>query len=287
MSIRIIDDGREVPYLLKITGMSEAEKTYEGKVSAVRACEIGDDCDMTFAISNRLLYRNFVSTGFHVLPAWVQLFFPLDADPVRIAQRLGSWVKRDIRSIISKGLTYEITHDSYWFDEFYDKMYIPHIQARHGNTGIVRGRKRLRYYFDNGCIMLVKRGEKLLGGCLMMPVEDVLMWPFLGVIDGSREAIKEGGATALYWFVMNWAFESGFKSINFGHCRPFITDGVLRYKLKWGMRITNDDDAVRDIAIKVNPNSIQGKRFLAQNPFLHLHNEQLMVHTSGFIKDGN
>jgi hypothetical protein len=39
---------------------------------------------------------------------------------------------------------------------------------------------------------------------------------------------------ACYYHAIRFAVERGFERLSLGTCRPVLTDGVLRYKRKWG-----------------------------------------------------
>jgi hypothetical protein len=87
------------------------------------------------------------------------------------------------------------------------------------------------------------------------------------VLDGSDDLLKEGVSTALYYFMLQEAYREDYKRLDWGLSRSFVTDGVTRYKLKWGSLPVQGDIGTGAFAITAPGNTQPGSSFLQSNPF--------------------
>lgn len=60
--------------------------------------------------------------------------------------------------------------------------------------------------------------------------------------NGDRELMKQGAMGALYLYGIQHLTEQGYSHALLGGVRPFLIDGVLQYKRKWGARLIAGDD---------------------------------------------
>ena len=88
----------------------------------------------------------------------------------------------------------------------------------------------------------------------------------MGVKGGDIVYAKMGAVAALYHFVILHLREKGFKSLHYGASRPFLKDGVLGFKRKYGAQIVDKDRRV--FRVRVARYSDGAKAFLRNNPFI-------------------
>jgi hypothetical protein len=86
------------------------------------------------------------------------------------------------------------------------------------------------------------------------------------VKDGDPAHVKAGVLAALYYFSMSHLINKGYQRLHLGATRPFLRDGVLQYKKKWGTRIVGSSR--RWFVLNPLRNIIGVKAFLANNPFV-------------------
>ena len=94
----------------------------------------------------------------------------------------------------------------------------------------------------------------------------------LGVVPGDRVAAQVGkssDALALYLASLQRARELGYDRLGIGMSRPFLNDGLLRYKRKWGLRL-NGEFGRGGVWLRFKPDSESARSFLCNNPFLHV-----------------
>lgn len=146
-------------------------------------------------------------------------------------------VKSDLRRIRQHSLTYEVTRSPEQFEAFFHTMYVPHVSATFGRTAHLTSYEKLEAALDHAELLLVsKEGTAIAGQILVHEHGRVRGW-HIGVKDGNREYVKIGAQAALYWFEIQYLARCGYQGMHVGASRPFMKDGVLRFKTKWGMRI--------------------------------------------------
>lgn len=123
-------------------------------------------------------------------------------------------------------------------------MYVPFIRARHGALARPRNKISFRNCFRNGGLIWLAGGGERIAGLVFERTGDVLSIRGHATRDGYAGLTKKGAATALYFHAIRHAVQCGCQFLDFGGCRACLTDGVLHYKRKWGVRVrirpTND-----------------------------------------------
>ena len=95
----------------------------------------------------------------------------------------------------------------------------------------------------------------------------------LGVRDD--DALREGAVASLYYYALREAVRRGFSTVDFGGSHPVLSDGVLAYKRKWGVRL-NPSPRWDYVAIRLAPRHPFTRAFLAEHP--------LIVETDGGLR---
>jgi glyoxylase-like metal-dependent hydrolase (beta-lactamase superfamily II) len=94
--------------------------------------------------------------------------------------------------------------------------------------------------------------------------------PHTGVAEDGLESVKDGAAFALDYYLAKYAHSQGCSYVDFGHSRPFLSDGTLKYKLNWHMEVLPDDDSMGVFAVATPGHTPQALNFLKANPHFHL-----------------
>jgi hypothetical protein len=196
------------------------------------------------------------------IPAWVfgEVDLPLDAHTLRR-------VNGDIRRIRKHKLSFEITRDPQKFDEFYYNMYVPYISKTFGSAAYVysyRHQKRLFRFCD---LILINQQERVVAGqFIWYDGDDPPFLESVGIRDGDRQHVQNGAACALYHFAYQYLQERGYRKVLVGWSKPFLDDGVLRFKRKWAQVIT--DSRFWGTGLMVASLTPAAKSFLRNNPFI-------------------
>jgi hypothetical protein len=64
--------------------------------------------------------------------------------------------------------------------------------------------------------------------------------------------MKKGALAATYFYLITYARQEGCTRIDFGGNRPSLHDGVLRYKRKWGVALSEKSDIPYDHLVRWN-----------------------------------
>jgi hypothetical protein len=105
---------------------------------------------------------------------------------------------------------------------------------RHGEDAYVRGWHRLRRSFRNGGLLWARCNGEPVAGELFERCGDTLALTAIGVADGDEAWRRRGAIAALYVHVIQYAMDCGYAAIDLRGARPSLTDGIVRYKAKWG-----------------------------------------------------
>jgi len=120
-------------------------------------------------------------------------------------------------------------------DFFYDKIYLEYICKRHSDPTLL---KKVLLQKDLGTIgelcFLKFEGRIVAGGFSTFRDGNYSLLT-MGLTDDAPA--KDDTVAALYYYGILRARERGAATIDFGISRPFIHDGVVKYKRKWGGKI--------------------------------------------------
>ncbi len=205
-----------------------------------------------------------------LIPSWVsgEVDLPLGSSILE-----SSSVRSDIRRIRKHKLHFSITRDPERFHEFYHRMYVPYISAAHGRSAFILPYDAMKSEFGNCELLLVtKEGRSIAGILITYEKSTPRLWS-LGVRDADRSHVKEGTVTALFYFSFMHLEENGYRVANVGFTRPFLDDGVLRYKQKWGARIIGA--SAECFVLKLLSNTPGASGFLGSHPFIFRSGDEL------------
>jgi hypothetical protein len=191
----------------------------------------------------------------------------IDATKFVVRLQSSRSVKEDMRRLRKLNLSWEIGRDACDFDAFFRDMYLPYVVRAYGDMAFVMSREAMMASAAKSEIFFVKmEGRRVAGQLLVYEKSGVRAWS-LGVLDGDRSLVDIGVVKAMHFFLLTHLAENGFQMVHFGGSRPFLHDGVLRYKKHLGLRLT--DDSPRSFAIRLPAQFAGAVGFLRGNPFIH------------------
>lgn len=208
--------------------------------------------------------------GFYI-PMWVNGVLDIDEALTR-SKRIGN-IKEDLRRIRKNKLEYDVTADDREIADFHRNMYVPYIRNTFGPRALFHSLSTLKQ--SRGSIELlqiIKDGEPVAGQILVYEDSEVRTRE-IGVKDGDRQLVKLGVMGAIYYFGLLHLQNKGYSAVSVGGSRPWLNDGVIRFKKKWGMRLEKPWPSG---LLLVAPQSSDGTAaFLRNNPFLSITGNQL------------
>jgi hypothetical protein len=158
--------------------------------------------------------------------------------------------KRSRRKEIEKVVKFQpvFSTDPADLDFFYEKLYLPYMKKWQNDAIILK-----KAFFKNdisttGELCFLKKDDQIVAGQFCNCVRNSYVLITLGVTDEAY--VKEGATAALYYYGIRRAQEKGVKYVDLGLSRPFIDDGVLNYKRKWGGEIQRDPENSHVVYLK-------------------------------------
>lgn len=229
--------------------------------------------DMFIICCDRFFSRYLSDYADFIIPEWLN--FELDtSEPLTIiASKFLSGARKDVKRIVSKKYTYQLTGDPMMKKLFYKKMFLPHIMRRYKDEILPHYPAYIRHITDaKGMkLLLVKdiSGKSVAGGLVRFSRERAIL-PSMGILDGKEEYLRNYAVAALFYFHILVAKQHGIKRINFGNTRSFLNDGNFQFKRKWGMELSLSNTMTNIYLLKVLNLSPAVESFLANNPFVFM-----------------
>jgi len=209
---------------------------------------------------------------FIILP---EINFTLDisSPSEQVFARMSKLRRRSIKAIKKLDYSYEITREPQKLDFFYYKMYLPYIKKRYGKSANLVSFFTANQLFRKGGLLLVKLNGKNVSGILYKPFKDTVSACCLGFYEGKDQVLDEGAGQAALYFLINWSKTQGYRQIDYGLCKPFMSDGLFTYKRSWGMKAIASRNSV--LGLKVNNFNTSVIEFLSENPMISAESEGL------------
>ncbi|MEW6074718.1 MAG: GNAT family N-acetyltransferase [Candidatus Omnitrophota bacterium] len=222
---------------------------------------------------NYLINKLGYIKGIYFIPQWVRQTNPIFLginDLVKTNKlRKSETLLSDIKKINNSHYEYEFfKNDRSLLDFFYYNMYTPYVNNRYGDEKFLTSYGEILSYFKKGGLILVKDGDRYVSGTIVKIEDKKLSTCKSGVLNGDMNLVKKGVLTALFYFYCKFAQDNGLTKIDYGLSRPFLNDGVLRYKAKWNTKIDVDKKSSKVFVLKINQLSEFTRNFLINNPFI-------------------
>ncbi|MDO8587682.1 MAG: GNAT family N-acetyltransferase [Armatimonadota bacterium] len=280
LSMVVAGDSTTLGYIRGLAFPKGCGVSRKGVVSQFKAPGLARaEADVVVIGASRLLAPKYREMGFSLAPRSVRLSLAVYDNPDSMVDNLPGSAREDLRRNIRRmkqnNYQCEITNDDDWFDLFYHRMYKPYAENKYGELTHLCGYRRLRYDFRRGMGISVRRDGSHVAGAVSYFNGSVMINHWKGILDGDQAVARDGASLALYYYRIQLAFERGYKTADFGYSAPFVTDGALNYKLKWGMEVVNRDNSRVVYAIAAPGRTEQAVRFLRANRFYCLNGKGL------------
>jgi hypothetical protein len=122
-------------------------------------------------------------------------------------------------------------------------------------------------------LALARQQDTYLAGHLLLYGDKSVAYWRAGIKDGDPAHLKTGASAALHYNNILYLSGKGFKTMDLGHTRAYLRDGVLQHKKIWGMRLYDD---VEHGSLLVAMNDLpQTKVFFENTPLIGVCNNTL------------
>lgn len=185
-------------------------------------------------------------------------------------------LKADMRKIERLRYSFEEAGAAADWDEFFERMVIPHLRQRFGDEARLPSAATRRLLREDASLFFVRRdGARVSGGCLLHTPPGVVLRR-VGVRDGDDRLLRDGALTALYLFLFEWAKALGLAEFDSGTTLPLPRSGLARFKAKLGLEPHGQPGAMTT-GLHYDRRSAAAAAFERQ-PFFHLAGDRIEVH---------
>ncbi len=183
-----------------------------------------------------------------ISPTWAPMMFTFspgltqaDIEKAMRSQR------NNLKLALKSGCSIRFSQAEADFDLFYERMYVPVVEERHSEYGLIDSKKGMHEQFHRGLLLLADDEQgRTVAGVLNLKRGKLLIGVANGVLDGDLRLYSQGVISLMYYHAILWAFQNGYACFSSGEVRPFQTDGLYFYKRRWGFRPVMDLWNVRE-----------------------------------------
>jgi hypothetical protein len=225
-------------------------------------------------------FSHFQNCNGFILPVWAAIRVNIDRPVCEIFNGRVTRMnyKNTMRCLRNHNLTYELLKDEESFRYFKERFYHPYMNKRHGEEAFIEDLNIMWKSCDQPLLMAIKENGCTIGMLFFKKSKEVLYLMRLGLLDGNEAYLNHGVIGAMYYFGILEGQKMGCKSVDMGGTRPFLTDGLTKYKVGWGGEFVPDLAPDKEyLWFGVNHRSTIAKEFLNSNPFMHINKEFRLV----------
>lgn len=189
------------------------------------------DADIVLLRHHRLARGAARRAGFLCVPSWVETAVDTRGTLAEVLarSRVPRTLKSDLRRIERAELRATLGTGTD-VATFLRDWYQPFARARWGASYVPLPRAWMRQAPRFCHVLWIERHGERVGAALLEPRGTVLRDVAVGIRDPED---PPGVRAAQYYFAIKHAIDGGWQALNLGGCRPVLSDGVLRAKLKW------------------------------------------------------
>ena len=227
---------------------------------------------LIFRSHRALADMNFYRDSYFV-PEWLSGQANLDTQ-WRLSERSKSR-QRDLRQMERNNLRHSVTVNPAELTFFFNEMYVPHIRRAHGPGALLMGYDQMMARTQRGegeLVVITQNGQPIAGSFIVYDAGKPRLFSE-GVLHANRDYLRMGAGTAIYLYSFDHLRRRGFQRVNMGRSRAFLSDGVLYFKERFGLQLTDPSDS--GVFVQLLRLSPATQAFLDQNPFVHVRGRRL------------
>jgi hypothetical protein len=248
-------------------------KTFLGRYWYRRISGLISELNVDFIFSEISPYTfNYFQnqTGF-IMPIWTTTRINISGPLNEICKSSTTDFPNVLRRIRKFNLKYEILTGEENYNYFRNRFYLPYITNRHGDEAFIEDLDELWASDPKPFFLAVKENGNTVAMSFLKKDGESLHFKRLGLIDGDEEYRSHGVIGALYYFGIVEGQKLGCGYFDLGGTRPFLSDGLTKYKLGLGAEFVSKLSPSKEyIWFGINQKSHLSQEFLRKNPFMYL-----------------
>ena len=235
------------------------------------------DCDAVVVGSTHRLDGIHPFKAAFCIPCWIDGCVDLRQNPEEFFRHSRNG-KYNLKRILNADFQVSFTNDLDGFNHFYHKMYRPYILNVYNDTAQIQAYDSLKKRFlQSGELLILKDNSQAIAGMLMLFRNEIAIAHKLGVLDGNIRTARSGATSALYYYGMQRAHALGYTKLRLGGSRPFLSDGVLNFKLNCCDMQVDHYSSDAYFFMKFMRMSAGVRCFLMNNPFVCVDHDGMTV----------
>jgi SAM-dependent methyltransferase len=238
---------------------------------ASNATALARDADVLVAATTPALAPRLRRAGFHIVPGMVRF----GGEPVALLEHIARrprMLQADLQRLRHTAYRAEVWKYSLARSRlFYHRYLAPHVAARFGTHAELGSFAFIDRLFAAGAaVAVIRPGAREPDAIGLVVARAATLWcVVLGTRDADRAILRAGGLAAVYRAQIELAHERGARLVDFGRCLPWAADGVVQYKMKWGIQPIPDGTQTLEYAVKVlRPESAVARRLVTRGVFV-------------------
>jgi len=278
-----IGKGQRLPYIMQLSSLDGPEIRKDGSFYLWnihrKTGHLQENADMVIIETGNFFARKAQGNGFFMVPEWVDFELQVPDSIEDISKNAHKSLKSDLSKIRKYNYSYETNRDPDKLALFYHRMYVPYISRRFSDISHIQKLSFMRRILRTGTLFFLKDNDEYVAGHFLIYRDKTLWLKWTGIKDGNQEYLRRRVAGASDYFIIKYAIEKKFETLDFGLCRAFLNDGVLRYKRKWNMTLNYNGQNTMFFGFKIRNLNDGVKNFLERNPFSFYKDRKL----EGFV----
>jgi hypothetical protein len=267
-------------YYVRFLLQGDYQRTFIGMRWFWKIPDLIKSYNIDFVISeiSRISLNNFHYYKGYILPVWSKLIINIDRPMDEICPSRMSHFAHIKRRIRKYKLTYEVLTDKESFNYFIEKFYIPYITQRHGEEAVISDLNLVWKSSPFPFLLAIKEDEAIVAASLNEKSGEFLKLINLGLLDGNEEYLRHGVIGALYYYGILEGQKMGCRYFDAGGTRPFLNDGLTKYKIGWGAEFVSDYSPTGEyVWFGVNERSPGAQEFISNNPFMYFNKDHKLI----------
>jgi hypothetical protein len=203
------------------------------------------------------------------LPNWIEQEIPLAGNWEDVVGRFRKNTRStDLRLVRKYKYTWDVVTDPAAIKYFYHELYLPYVHQRFQEAVSIVDDEWFIAAAQNGGLLRILNKDQVIAGAVLCDEKQFLDWIWVGALMQNGQDVHKGAFSSLYYYSIKYAHDMGFPNIIIGGTRPFLTDGVYRFKRKWGAQIVGGRAKESSLFIDFNYRSQICKQWLEASPFI-------------------
>jgi hypothetical protein len=262
-------------YYSELMFNSKPEISYEGRIFFSRIIWVlrkkNLDCAMIIWEPNVVITWYQQNKLQFVVPNWIKMKIDISQTMhVMIAQSRSGY--RNISRLIHKyEYTFTCSKNSDDFIYFYENMYLPYSKRRFGESASLWPYSEVFDSERQPELFLVRKQTNIVAGIVVKYSNNNVILCSFGVTDNYFDFINKGLLGSAFYYVITTMQDRGYKQVFIGDSRPFINDGVTRFKIRLlaTLEKVNRDEYYGFSIFSLLHETSGIKDFLLHNPFIY------------------